>query len=436
MSFPRAIESLSTEELQAAFAQITATYADLKAKGLAFDLTRGKPAPEQLDLSNELLVLPGEGKFTDPTGTDVRNYGGLTGLPGMREIFAELLNTDVETLIASGNSSLEIMHDLISFALLYGTSDSERPWSREEKISFLAPVPGYDRHFAICESFGITMIPVPLHQDGPDMARVKELVAADASIKGIWCVPTYSNPTGGTISEEIARELVSMHTAAQDFRIIWDNAYAVHTLVEEAPKALDIVAFAREAGHPNRPLVVASTSKITFAGAGVAAFASSKANIDWYLTHAGKRSIGPDKVNQLRHLLFFGNAQGVINHMAKHRAILRPKFDALLEILESRLSQAQVATWTKPEGGYFVSLDVVPGTARRVVQLAKEAGIALTAAGSAFPYGNDPQDTNIRLAPSFPSLAEVKDAMDGVATCVLYAALEHALAAQPIQPTA
>ncbi|WP_019149168.1 aminotransferase class I/II-fold pyridoxal phosphate-dependent enzyme [Timonella senegalensis] len=429
MSSPSEFDSLSAQELEAAFAEITASYADLKAKGLSFDLTRGKPAPEQLDLSSGLLALPGEGNFKDGSGTDVRNYGGLTGLPELRAIFAELLNTDVANLIASGNSSLEIMHDLIAYSLLYGTNDSERPWSKEEQISFLAPVPGYDRHFAICEAFGINMIPVPLGQNGPDMARVKELVASDASIKGIWCVPTYSNPTGATYSEEITRELVSMSTAAADFRIIWDNAYAVHTLVDEAPKALDIIAFAAEAGNPNRPFVVASTSKITFAGSGVAAFASSAANQSWYQSHASKRSIGPDKVNQLRHVLFFGDAQGVIDHMAKHRDILRPKFDALLQILDDRLGSAGVATWTRPEGGYFVSLDVIPGTAKRVVQLAKEAGISLTGAGSAFPYGEDPQNTNIRLAPSFPSLDEVKDAMDGVATCVLYAALEHKLAA-------
>lgn len=429
MSSPSEFDSLSAQELEAAFAEITASYADLKAKGLSFDLTRGKPAPEQLDLSSGLLALPGEGNFKDGSGTDVRNYGGLTGLPELRAIFAELLNTDVANLIASGNSSLEIMHDLVAYSLLYGTNDSERPWSKEDQISFLAPVPGYDRHFAICEAFGINMIPVPLGQDGPDMARVKELVASDASIKGIWCVPTYSNPTGATYSEEITRELVSMSTAAADFRIIWDNAYAVHTLVDEAPKALDIIAFAAEAGNPNRPFVVASTSKITFAGSGVAAFASSAANQSWYQSHASKRSIGPDKVNQLRHVLFFGDAQGVIDHMAKHRDILRPKFDALLQILDDRLGSAGVATWTRPEGGYFVSLDVIPGTAKRVVQLAKEAGISLTGAGSAFPYGEDPQNTNIRLAPSFPSLDEVKDAMDGVATCVLYAALEHKLAA-------
>lgn len=426
MSSQRAVSTLEATELEQAFSDIKQQYEDLKAKGLSFDLTRGKPSAAQLDLSNGLLDLPTS--FTSANGTDVRNYGGLTGLAELRGMFAELLNVNPELLIALGNSSLEIMHDLIAFSLLYGTSDSERPWSKEAEIKVLTPVPGYDRHFAICEGFGFTMIPVPLNADGPDMNVVKELVASDPSIKGIWCVPTYSNPTGATYSEEITRELVAMTTAATDFRIIWDNAYAIHTLVEQAPKALDIISFAEEAGNPNRPFVVASTSKITFAGAGVAFFGSSAANQAWFQKHAGKRSIGPDKVNQLRHAEFFGDAKGVVEHMSKHREILKPKFDALLEILHTRLAPAEIAQWTTPEGGYFVSLDVVPGTAKRVVELAKSAGISLTAAGSAFPLGNDPENKNIRLAPSFPSLAEVKDAMDGVATCVLFAALEDAIA--------
>lgn len=424
MSEQSAFESLSSAELVTKLSQLEVQYQELQAKNLKFDLTRGKPAPEQLDLSNALLDLPGA-DFTDPTGLDTRNYGGLTGLVGLREIFAELLNVDVKNLIAAGNSSLEIMHDLIAFAMLYGTNDSTQPWAKDDKVKFLAPVPGYDRHFAICEHMGIEMIPVPLHADGPDMAVVKDLVANDPTIKGIWCVPTYGNPSGSIYSAEVTSELVTMPTAAPDFRIIWDNAYAVHTLEEVAPQAHDIVALAQAAGNPNRPLVVASTSKITFAGAGVAFFAASESNQAWYQKHLGKRSIGPDKVNQLRHLRFFENADGVRNHMAKHRDILAPKFAAVLEILTNRLSGAAVATWTVPTGGYFVSLDVLPGTAKRVVQLAKDAGIALTAAGAAFPYGTDPNDTNIRLAPSFPTLEEVHQAMDGVATCVLLAAAEQ-----------
>ena len=426
-SAPRPLSALSADELAAEHERLRAAYADLQARGLKLDLTRGKPAPEQLDLANALLSLPGADDVRDAAGTDTRNYGGTQGLPEIRAIFSELLSIPAENLIAGNNASLEIMHDLIVFALLHGTPDSERPWVREETIKFLAPVPGYDRHFAITESYGIEMIPVPLHDDGPDMDVVRELVAADRAIKGIWTVPTYANPTGAVYSEEVTRALVSMPTAAPDFRIIWDNAYAVHTLVAECAPALDVLGMAAEAGHPNRVLTVASTSKITFAGAGVSFFGASAENLAWYTKHYAKKSIGPDKVNQLRHARFFGDADGVRAHMAKHREILAPKFARVLEILESRLGGRDVATWTRPEGGYFVSLDVVPGTARRVVQLAKEAGIALTGAGSAFPYGKDPQDTNIRLAPSFPSLDDVATSMDGVATCVLLAAVEARL---------
>lgn len=422
-----AIESLSHDELVAEHEKLSAQYAELVSTGLTLDLTRGKPAPEQLDLSNALLSLPGGDVAKDGHGTDCRNYGGTAGLPELRAIFAELLGVPAPQLLAGNNASLEIMHDLVVFGLLHGTPDSERPWSAEPVVKFLAPSPGYDRHFAITESFGIEMIPVPLGPDGPDMDAVRSLVADDASIKGIWTVPTYANPTGAVYSEDVTRALVEMPTAAPDFRIFWDNAYAVHTLVDQAPAQHDIVGLAETAGNPNRPYVFASTSKITFAGAGVSFFGSSAANIAWYQEHLSKKSIGPDKVNQLRHLRFFGDAQGVRDHMAKHREILAPKFARVLEILEDRLGGTGVATWTTPEGGYFISLDVVPGTARRVVQLAKEAGIALTAAGSAFPYGTDPDDTNIRLAPSFPSLDDVATSMDGVATCALLAAVEARL---------
>lgn len=423
-----AIESLSHDELVAAHTDLSAQYADLVSTGLTLDLTRGKPAPAQLDLSNALLGLPGGDDAKDGAGTDCRNYGGTAGLPELRAIFAELLSVPTAQLVAGNNASLEIMHDLVVFGLLHGTPDSARPWSAEPVVKFLAPSPGYDRHFAITESFGIEMIPVPLGPDGPDMDVVRELVAADPAIKGIWTVPTYANPTGTVYSEDVTRALVEMPTAAPDFRIFWDNAYAVHTLVDEAPVAHDIVGLAAAAGNPNRPYVLASTSKITFAGAGVSFFGSSAENVAWYQQHYSKKSIGPDKVNQLRHVRFFGDADGVRRHMAKHREILAPKFDTVLQILEARLGGTGVATWTTPEGGYFISLDVVPGTARRVVQLAKEAGIALTAAGSSFPYGKDPQDTNIRLAPSFPSLDDVAASMDGVATCVLLAAVEARLA--------
>ncbi|RVW00915.1 aminotransferase class I/II-fold pyridoxal phosphate-dependent enzyme [Rhodococcus spongiicola] len=418
---------MTHEELRAELERHTAKYEQLKAEKLKLDLTRGKPAPEQLDLSTDLLSLPGDGDFRDADGTDCRNYGGLAGLPELRAIFGELLGIPVANLLAGGNASLEIMHDTIAFSLLHGTPDSPRPWSQEPVVKFLCPAPGYDRHFAITESYGVEMIAIPMRDDGPDMPKVIELVAADPQIKGMWCVPAYSNPTGAVYSESVARALVSMPAAAPDFRIFWDNAYAVHPLVAECTPALDVLGMAAEAGHPNRPLVFASTSKITFAGSGVSFFGGSEQNVAWYLQHLGKKTIGPDKVNQLRHLRFFKDAAGVRAHMDKHREILAPKFALVRSILEDRLGASKVASWTDPKGGYFVSLDVVDGTAKRVIELAKKAGIALTAAGSAFPYKQDPADRNIRLAPSFPSMDELAKAMDGVATCVLLAATEHAL---------
>jgi DNA-binding transcriptional MocR family regulator len=417
---------MSHEELRSEHERQSANYAQLKTEKLTLDLTRGKPSPEQLDLSQALLALPGV-EYRDGNGVDCRNYGGLTGLPELRAIFGELLGIPTENLLAGNNASLEIMHDIIVFALLHGTPDSVRPWSQEPKIKFLCPSPGYDRHFAITESYGIEMIPVPMRHDGPDVALIARLVADDPQIKGMWAVPTYSNPTGAVFSEEVVRTLASMPTAAPDFRLFWDNAYAVHPLVEEFEAPLDVLGIAAAAGHPNRPFVFASTSKITFAGAGVSFVGGSTQNLAWYQQHLGKKSIGPDKVNQLRHLMFFKDADGVRAHMDKHREILAPKFALVLQILEDRLGSSKVASWTEPKGGYFISLDVVEGTAKRVIGLAKEAGIALTAAGSAFPYGTDPEDKNIRLAPSFPSTDDLAKAMDGVATCVLLAATEKSL---------
>ncbi|NUS44006.1 MAG: aminotransferase class I/II-fold pyridoxal phosphate-dependent enzyme [Mycobacteriaceae bacterium] len=415
---------MNRDELVAEHDRQTQNYAKLKTEKLTLDITRGKPSPEQLDLSLPLLSLPGDGDYRDGAGTDCRNYGGQHGLPELRAIFGELLGIPVSNLIAGNNASLEIMHDLIVFALLHGPVDAARPWSREP-VKFLCPVPGYDRHFALTESFGIEMIPVPMNNDGPDVRRCAEL-AADPSVKGMWAVPNYSNPSGEICSEAVARELVSM-PAAPDFRLFWDNAYAVHPLAAEAAPVLDVLGMAAAAGNPNRPFVLASTSKITFAGSGVSFLGSSTANLEWYLRHAGKKSIGPDKINQLRHLRFFTDADGVRAHMQRHRAILEPKFQLVLRILEDRLGSSKVASWTEPKGGYFISLDVLEGTASRVIALAKEAGIALTAAGSAFPYRNDPDDKNIRIAPSFPTTDELAKAMDGVATCVLLAATEKLL---------
>lgn len=425
------MSSLSPQQLSDLHAEQTAAYEDLVGRGLQLDLTRGKPAAAQLDLSNELLSLPGEGNYRDAAGTDCRNYGGGQGLLELREIFAELLNVPVEQLVAGDNASLGIMHDSLVWSLLRGTLDdrgeSGSPWVGQSP-SFLCPVPGYDRHFALCEHYGVDMISVPLYADGPDLDQIRDRVATDVSVKGIWVVPTYANPTGAVYTEEVARALVSMPTAAADFRIFWDNAYAVHHLTEEEIPALDVLGMAAEGGHPNRVFVFASTSKITFAGAGVSFFASSPANVDWYLKNLIKRTIGPDKVNHLRHARFLGSADGVRALMREHRALIEPKFNQVTKILDERLGAHDVVSWTRPLGGYFLNLDVPDGTAQRVVQLAKEAGIAMTGAGAAFPYGHDPRDRAIRIAPTFPSPGDVAAAIEGLATCVLLAATEQQLA--------
>lgn len=420
------LSELSPEELTALHTELTGAYDALVAKGLKLDLTRGKPSPEQLDLSNALLSLPGENHVRDASGTDVRNYGGGQGLLELREIFAPLLNVPVEQLVAGDNASLAVMHDSIVFSLLLGTVGSPEPWSRGP-VKFLCPVPGYDRHFAICEQYGIEMVPVPLGPEGPDLDVVRSLVAVDPSVKGIWVVPTYANPNGAVYSERVTRALVEMPTAAPDFRIFWDNAYAVHHLTEVETPALDVLGMAAAAGNPDRVFLFASTSKITFAGAGVSFFASSPANVAWYLGRLGKRTIGPDKVNHLRHAMLLGSADGVRALMRAHATIIAPKFELVSKILTERLGEYQVAEWTDPDGGYFISLDVADGTATRVVALAKQAGIAMTGAGAAFPYGRDPRDRNIRIAPTMPSTTDVAAAIDGLVTCVLLAGVEQQL---------
>jgi DNA-binding transcriptional MocR family regulator len=394
-------------------------YADLRAKNLALDLTRGKPSPAQLDLSNELLSLPGVGEYRDATGTDLRNYGGPDGLLELREIFGELLGIPVDQLLAGGNASLALMHDTIVTALLHGVSDSPGPWRDVPGLAFLCPVPGYDRHFAICEALGIRMIPVPFIEGRLDLETIMRLVAEDDRIRGMWAVPMYANPTGTSFSAEEVEALVEMSTAAPDFRLFWDNAYAVHHLTDAEPAVIDVLRAAAEAGNPDRVFVFASTSKITFPGAGISFFGSSPANIAWRRRHSSVQTIGPDKINQLRHVRFLKDAEGVRRLMRAHRAIIEPRFAAALEILERRLSG--VATWTTPTGGYFVSLDVPGGTAAAAVALAGEIGVAVTPAGSSFPYGDDPQDTNIRIAPTFPSQADLEAAIDALCTCVLLA---------------
>ena len=414
------LDAAAREELAA---KAREEYETLKARNLDLDLTRGKPSSEQLDLSNDLLELPGKDNYVDAAGTDVRNYGNLKGIKDIREIWGELIGVPVDNLYAEDSSSLNIMFDLISWSFIFGNNDSERPWREEETVKWICPVPGYDRHFAIAEKLGFEMVTVPMLEDGPDVDAVAELVK-DPAVKGMWVVPMFANPSGATATEEVVRALASMETAAPDFRIVWDNAYAVHTFTEDFPQIIDVLGAAEKAGNPNRFWVMSSTSKITHAGAGVAFFASSTENLDWYASIAGIRGIGPNKINQLAHAKLFGDADGVRALMQKHAQILKPKFDAVLEILEGRLGEYEVARWTTPAGGYFVSLDVIDGTATRVWELAREAGITLTKAGSAFPKGEDPNDRNIRLAPSLPPLDEVRTAMDGVATCVLLAALE------------
>ena len=417
------LSSLSPDDLAAFRAAKQEEYAALQARGLKLDLTRGKPSSAQLDLSDALLSLPSTTK--DRSGTDVRNYGGLEGLAELREIFAELLWVEVDQVVCGGNSSLTMMHQVLVDLLLHGGPGSERPWKDEPSIRFVCPVPGYDRHFSMLADFGIEMLTVDMNEDGPDVDAVAALVRDDPSVKGMWIVPTYANPSGAVCSQEVAAALLSMPTAAPDFRVFWDNAYAFHHLTEDEAKSADALSIAAASGHPDRPIVFASTSKITFAGAGVSVLAASAANKAWYLKHLAMASIGPDKINHLRHVEFFGSADGVRAHMRKHREIIAPKFDAVDAALTSALDGLDVAQWTRPTGGYFVNLDVLDGTASRVVALAKQAGIALTPAGASYPLGQDPRDRNIRLAPTFPVLAEVETAMAGVATCVALAAAER-----------
>ncbi|GJE74383.1 aminotransferase class I/II-fold pyridoxal phosphate-dependent enzyme [Methylorubrum suomiense] len=417
------LSNLSPEQLADLRSTLRDEYAALKARGLKLDMTRGKPASDQLDLAAEMLALPGNRDTTAEDGTDARNYGNLQGLPETRALFAPVLGAPPDQIVVANNSSLALMHDVLVYALLKGVPGGERPWSKQEPITILCPVPGYDRHFALCEGFGIRMIPVPMTGEGPDMAVVEEAVA-DPSVKGIWCVPQYSNPSGETYSDETVRRLAAMTTAAPDFRILWDNAYVVHHLADARPALLNILETCAGAGHADRPIVFASTSKVTLAGAGLALLAASPANVKWYLAQSGRRSIGPDKLNQLRHVRFLRDAAGIDAHMERHRALIAPKFAAVEEAFAARLDGWDVARWSRPLGGYFITLDVTDGTAAQVVRLAGEAGIALTPAGATHPYGQDPHDRTLRIAPTFPSLDAVRKAAEAVALCTLLAAAE------------
>lgn len=418
---------LNAADLSQVHTRSRARYDEFKRRGLKLDLTRGKPAAAQLDLSTSLLALPGAGDYLAADKTDCRNYGALQGLPELRALLAPVFGATPDQVIIGDNSSLALMHDTIVYALLSGACDGPRPWSKEARVAFLCPVPGYDRHFAICQDFGIEMIQVAMNDAGPDMDAVEAMVAQDAAIKGMWCIPKYNNPTGTVYSAKTVERLAAMTTAAPDFRLFWDNAYALHHLTAEHIEIASILEASARHGHANRPIVFGSTSKVSLAGAGVALLAASKENIAWYLRRMGRRTIGGDKVNQLRHVRHFRDQAGLMARMDEHRAIIAPKFAAVIDIFRRELGQTGVATWTEPKGGYFISLDVLDGCAAAVVRLAKEAGVELTPAGSTYPHGKDPRDRNIRIAPTFPDLPTVAQAAEGVVLSVLVAATDALL---------
>lgn len=393
--------------------------------GLKLDMTRGKPSPEQLDLANPMLSLPGDGVFTDSDGVDCRNYGGIDGLPQMKALFADILGCEPQDVIVSGNSSLTMMYDAVARAVLFGVPGGEQPWSQQGTVRFLCPAPGYDRHFEITSHLGFELLNVELTDAGPDMDRV-EMLAADHAVKGIWCVPRYSNPTGITYTDEVARRLATMN-AAPDFRIFWDNAYAEHHLTDERQAVPDILQACRDAGHPDRVLMFTSTSKMTMAGAGVSAMAASPDNINDARRHLSIQTIGPDKLNQLRHLNFFKNIEGLRAHMGRIGEILKPKFDLVNELLERNLGGKGIATWSQPKGGYFVNVNAPDDCGRTIIDMAEKAGVKLTPAGAPFAYGLDPQDRVIRLAPSFPPLEDIRQAMEIFTLCVELAAVRKAL---------
>ena len=418
---------LSKAELEEELARVRERYAELQARDLALNMARGKPSQAQLDLSMPLLdVLDAEADFCSEDGTDCRNYGVLDGIPEAKRLMATLLDDEPDNVIVLGNASLTAMYDAMVRYWMFGALGST-PWGQLDTVKWLCPVPGYDRHFTICEALGIEMIPVPMNDEGPDMDEMERLVAADPAIKGIWCVPKYSNPSGITYADDVVRRLACMDTAASDFRIFWDNAYAVHHLSAdpaEQDTVLDIAQACAEAGNPDRYLKFGSTSKITFPGAGVAAVAASPANVAEIKCHMNAQAIGHDKLNQLRHARFLDEGRAVAAHMARHGELMKPKFDLVCAKLEEELGEASIARWTTPRGGYFISFEGPEGTAKRIVALAKEAGVVMTGAGATWPYGQDPADSNIRIAPSLPPLEELDEAMDVFTCCVKLAALE------------
>ena len=422
------IHTASKSQLEAWSTELEADYADISQRGLKLDLTRGKPSAIQLDLANALDSDLG-GDYRAPDGTDVRNYGGLDGLPDMKALGASMLEMPSENVLVGGNSSLTLMYQTIAFAWQLGVGESGTPWSQEPAVKFLCPVPGYDRHFAITQAFGIEMIPVPMTDDGPDMDVIECLVADDHAIKGIWCVPKYANPTGCIYSADTVSRMAKLGAVAADnFRILWDNAYAVHDLDEFQPLT-SIFTHCERYGTQDSVIQFTSTSKVTFAGAGVAFMGASAANLNGFKQQLGLATIGPDKVNQLRHLRLIPDRSSLLQHMAQHAALLRPKFAAVLDALEAAFADSDLAEWTSPQGGYFVSFNSRPGLAREIVRLSGEAGVVLTPAGATYPGGLDEKDRNIRLAPSFPTQADIEVAMAVFVVCVKLASVRQALAA-------
>lgn len=421
-------QEMSKEELTQELTALKAEYEKIKGMGLALDMSRGKPGADQLDLSMGMLdVLDSKTALKSENGTDLRNYGVLDGIPEAKKLIADVIGTKPENVIIYGNSSLNIMYDQVARAEMFGICGNT-PWCKLDKVKFLCPVPGYDRHFAITETFGIEMINIPMTENGPDMDLVEKYVNNDETVKGIWCVPKYSNPQGVVYSDETVRRFAALKPAAADFRIFWDNAYAIHHLYDDRQdQLLEILSECEKAGHPDMVFEFCSTSKVTFAGAGIAAIASSKANLDDMRKSMTIQTIGYDKINQLRHVRYFKDINGVREHMKKHAAIMRPKFEAVLQVLENELGGLGIGTWTKPNGGYFISFDALEGCAKAIVAKCKEAGVTLTGAGATFPYKKDPKDSNIRIAPSFPTPEEMAMATDLFVLCVKMVSVDKLL---------
>ena len=423
-------DSMSKEALEKEKADLQARYDAYKAQGLNLNMSRGKPGPEQLDLSMPMMdILNSTSDYNAEAGDDCRNYGVVDGLPEMRQFCGNLLGVDANDVIVGGNSSLNMMFDTVNSAMYSGFANC-KPWAEQGTVKFLCPCPGYDRHFGVTGFFGIEMMVVPMTEHGPDMDMVEQLVNTDASIKGIWCVPKYSNPQGITYSDETVRRFAALKPAAKDFKIFWDNAYCVHNITDTPDQLLNLMDECKKQGNEDLPIIFASTSKITFPGAGVAAMAGSKNTLANIRKRLSFQTIGPDKVNQLRHLRFLKDMNGVETIMNQHKELLQPKFNIVLETMQKQLAPVGVASWTTPHGGYFISVDVMEGCAKRVVALCKEAGVTLTDAGATYPYGKDPKDCNIRIAPSFPSVQELQEAMNVFCIATKLAALELLLASK------